>query len=118
MKLIVTPIDKRRFKLVAPFSRNGITAPIGFEFDGASIPRVFWFAFAPHEYLTSSVIHDYGYVQAREAYDIGDYADARLWFRRADSAFLIALKEDDRRVARLFYNAVRLWRYLRYPKAR
>jgi hypothetical protein len=117
-RLIITPKGKRRFKLVEPFSRNGIDVPIGFVTDGASIPRIFWVAFAPHEYLTSAVIHDYGYTKAVTAYKIGDYKTARSWFRRADAAFLQALKEDDRKVARLFYNAVRLWRWLRYRKAR
>ncbi|MDR1451375.1 MAG: DUF1353 domain-containing protein, partial [Helicobacteraceae bacterium] len=45
-RLIITPIGKGRFKLVEPFSRNGIDVPVGFVTDGASIPRIFWVAFA------------------------------------------------------------------------
>jgi hypothetical protein len=116
--LIITPVGKRRFRLLAPYERNGIKVPSGFIFDGASIPRIFWSVFAPHEYLTSSVIHDYGYARAIEHYKRGEFADAKRWFEDADWAFLAALKEDDRRVARLFYNAVRLYRWLKYPKAR
>lgn len=116
--LIITPIAKRKFMLIKPYAREGITVPAGFITDGASIPRVLWFAFAPHEYLTSSVIHDYGYHSAKLFYKTRDYASARAWFERADTAFLAALKEDDRRVARLFYNAVRLYRWIKYSKAR
>ncbi|MDR0664283.1 MAG: DUF1353 domain-containing protein [Helicobacteraceae bacterium] len=117
-KLVVTPVSKRKFRTTQPYARNGIDVPVGFIFDGASIPRPLWFAFAPHEYLTSSVIHDYGYAMAIKAYKSENYALALEWFKRADTAFLAALKEDDRRVARLFYNAVHLWRWLRYPEAR
>ena len=116
--LLITPVGKGRFKTTQPYKRNGIDVPVGFVFDGASIPRPLWFAFAPHEYLASSVIHDYGYFKAKLFYKTRDYTSAREWFSRADSAFLAALKEDDRRVARLFYNAVRLWRWVKYWRAR
>ncbi|MDR2153064.1 MAG: DUF1353 domain-containing protein [Helicobacteraceae bacterium] len=116
--LVITPVSKRRFRLVKCFTRNGINVPSGFEFDGASIPRIFWSIFAPHEYLTSSVIHDFGYARAIYFYERGGYDAARDWFKKADTAFLAALKEDDRRVARLFYNAVRFYRWVKYPKAR
>ena len=116
-ELVLTPRGKRRFELIQPFARLGITVPAGFIFDGASIPRVLWFAFAPFEYLISSVLHDYGYSRAENYYERGKYTLAKEWFDRADTAFLHALKEDDRRVARLFYNAVRVYRRIKFPKA-
>jgi hypothetical protein len=116
--LIVMVVGRRRFELVERFSRCGIDVPAGFVTDGASIPRPLWIFFAPHEYLKSAVIHDYGYAKAIVFYKLRQYAPAKEWFRKADTAFLQALKEDDRRVARLFYNVVRLYRKIRYWRAR
>ncbi|MDR1451057.1 MAG: DUF1353 domain-containing protein [Helicobacteraceae bacterium] len=83
MKLILTPYSKGEFQLVKAFVRNGIEVPAGFVFDGASIPRPLWTIFAPHEYLTSSVTHDYGYAMATELYDEGYYVTGlRSGFRR------------------------------------
>jgi iron uptake system EfeUOB component EfeO/EfeM len=51
-------------------------------------------------------------------YNKGKHKKAKEWFLKADEIFLKALKEDDRKVARLFYNAVRIYRWFRFPKAR
>lgn len=49
-------IGKRRWRLVEPF--RGV--PAGFETDGASVPRLFWWFMDPaSEAFEASVIHDH-----------------------------------------------------------
>lgn len=114
----VISISKYRLQVIEDFERNGIKVEKGFIFDGASIPRPLWFLFHPFQYLDSSVIHDKGYQIATRYYSIGLYKKAKEAFELADYAFLSALKEDDPKVSRLFYNFVRLCRYFKFRKSR
>jgi hypothetical protein len=117
--LKITPIGKYQVELLEDFTRYGITVPKGYRFDGASIPRIFWSIFHPFMYLKSSVIHDYLYDEAIFLYEYRQkYIEAHKLFKKADSVFLDALKEDDRNVAKLFYHAVRLYRWFKFPKKR
>jgi phosphoenolpyruvate synthase/pyruvate phosphate dikinase len=116
--LKLTPIGKNRMKLLEGYSRKGIEVPSGFVTDGASIPRIFWVFFSPMQYLESAVIHDYAYEVAILYYEKKDYKEAKKWFQKGDKAFLECLKEDDRKIARLFYNAVRVYRWFYFNKAR
>jgi hypothetical protein len=58
----------------------------GFVFDGASVPRVFWW-FVPRldDRILASIIHDHMYVTDYMRHELGDY-EARLF---ADKEFLI-----------------------------
>jgi tetratricopeptide (TPR) repeat protein len=114
----IEPIGKYKVKLLESYTRLDVTVPINYIFDGASIPRPFWIFFHPFMYLQSSVFHDYLYSIAIANYKKGEFAKAKEYFKKADKIFLKALQEDDRKVARLFYNAVRLYRYFKFPKAR
>jgi hypothetical protein len=81
---------KQEYKVKLNHTRFGVSVPNGYEFNGAFIPRPFWIFFHPFQYLTSSVLHKY---------DI------------AVTNYLRAV----RRAARLFYNAVRLYRWIKFP---
>lgn len=63
LKVIPNP-QTRMYKVAESVSRNGITVPAGFEYDGASIPRPCWSIigspFAP-EFMTAAVFHDWLY---------------------------------------------------------
>ena len=63
LKVIPNP-QTRMYKVAESVSRNGITVPAGFEYDGASIPRSCWSIigspFAP-EFMTAAVFHDWLY---------------------------------------------------------
>ena len=50
------------------YTKSGdcITAPSGFESDGASVPKMFWSAFPPFDtYLPAAVVHDLLCVQSQ-----------------------------------------------------
>ena len=67
MRLLIWFFDCRKWELVENYhyKLNGRTEFIlheGFEFDGASIPRIFWFILEPTGLLLiPGLIHDYGY---------------------------------------------------------
>jgi hypothetical protein len=117
-KLKITPLGKYKVKLLEDYYRLDVMVPKGYVYNGASIPRPFWIFFHPFQYLESSVVHDFLYDVAIVNYEKGDYKKAKEWFLKADELFLKALQKDDRKVARLFYNAVKLYRFFKYPKAR
>lgn len=60
-RVSVQPIDKDKFRTVAPFSYKDVKIPSGFVTNGANVPRVFWSIFPPNspEYLSAVVVHDY-----------------------------------------------------------
>lgn len=64
-EIVVIPDSKTRlYRVAESVSRNGITVPAGFEYDGASIPRFAWSIigspFAP-EFMTAALFHDWLY---------------------------------------------------------
>jgi hypothetical protein len=62
---IIQKIGKYTFKLVEDFTAAGVTVPAGFEFDGASVPRILWTLFNPvGELFEASIVHDYMYENA------------------------------------------------------
>lgn len=75
---LIRKIDNvRRWRLEEPLvyrSRIGrtITVPIGFETDGASVPRPLWWLYPPFggEYDRAAIVHDYLYRHAEKF--IGD----------------------------------------------
>lgn len=60
-RVVLTPFDKHRFKVVEDYRYKNILIPAGFVTNGANIPRIFWSMFPPNkpEYLCASVVHDY-----------------------------------------------------------
>lgn len=62
-------LRQKRWWLMEPFTysvKSGleITVPIGFTYDLASIPRILWWAIAPHELgIAPPLIHDWIYKQ-------------------------------------------------------
>lgn len=83
---------QRKWILTAPLSYQTkrdevINVPVGFETDGASVPRVFWWLFPPTGvYLEAAVVHDWLYHQKQ----IRGKAIARS---RADAIFLQAMDD-------------------------
>lgn len=65
LKPIAEPYDKKNYRLVEPFAfyfKGTHVIPAGYIWDGASIPRAFWFStgtpFDP-VHIGPSLIHDY-----------------------------------------------------------
>lgn len=96
MRTLVWFFDIRRWTLTKNWSyqlKDGtvIVIPAGFEFDGASIPRIFWGVLSPVGLLLiPGLIHDYGYRynqlwqvtaegQIKPYPDEGIAADKKLW---------------------------------------
>tara|TARA_R110000850_G_scaffold22191_3_gene64755 strand:+ start:800 stop:1198 length:399 start_codon:yes stop_codon:yes gene_type:complete len=88
--------------------------PSGFEYDVASIPRVFWLLIAPRELgYKAPLAHDYllskqGYVSLETE---GRKFRARITRKDADKLFAVLMREAGvpRWKRRLAYRAVRLW---------
>lgn len=67
-KLVVSK-DNGGFVVEAPFvvshpelpGHHFLTVPVGFSFDGNSVPRVTWWLSPPSDYLEAGCIHDYLY---------------------------------------------------------
>ena len=121
----------RRKRLLSPYrytweeggTRYRMTAPVGFEHDGASIPPIVWSFIQPHEMDRAAVSHDLPY-QRGGVFRPGEWErwdeDAARWvdvdraMRRGESdrLFSRALGEDPRGPswieARLAYLAVRV----------
>jgi hypothetical protein len=54
--IVTEKIGRRRWRLVEPFRH----VPAGFEFDGASVPRIFWAFLDPaSEGFEAACLHDY-----------------------------------------------------------
>jgi Protein of unknown function (DUF1353) len=60
--------DRRRWQLLEDYVFEDLvrgcvlTVPAGFEYNGASVPRILWVALGPHELgLTSTLLHDWLY---------------------------------------------------------
>ncbi len=69
----IQKIGKYTFKLVEDFTAAGVTVPAGFEFDGASVPRLLWTMFNPvGELFEASIVHDYMYENALETKEKAD----------------------------------------------
>lgn len=105
-------LGRRRKRLLSPYryewTEHGVhyrlTAPKGFEHDGASVPRIVWSLLPPHSLDRSAVFHDLAYQRGGEfrpgEYQMwmpgGDWKDVDLpWSRaRADKFFRRLLGED------------------------
>lgn len=89
MKIEVHKEDARGnvFRLLEPLDTSDFVIPVGFESDGASVPRVLWrLIFPPIDpvALPAAVVHDYIYREQPEG-----------WTRdRADTLFLRLLIAD------------------------
>jgi hypothetical protein len=73
--------SKVRYRLLQSINLCGVTVPIGFVSDGASVPRLLWFIFPPvGRYFQAAVVHDWL------------LANNHPWMK-ANKLFLQALKE-------------------------
>jgi len=94
----------KRIDMENDFSKDGtigytVTAPIGFETNLASVPRLFWNIMSPWDIARSAVIHDFLYWNCAKAYpkllhndsDIGEltWRDAR---KISDKIFRLAMR--------------------------
>ncbi|MGD8991764.1 MAG: DUF1353 domain-containing protein [Desulfobacterales bacterium] len=92
MRVLVWLFDIRKWRLKKNwhfFLENGdeIVLPKGFEFDGASIPRIFWAILSPVGLLLiPGLIHDYG------------YRYKQLWFKNVSGQIEPYLKDAGRKV--------------------
>jgi len=77
----VRPMHKDRYKLLKEFRYKDIIVPVGFETNGADIPRIFWSLLPPNraDYLPAVIIHDY-------LCDLAEY-------KKADEYFEMILKD-------------------------
>lgn len=113
LKLSPNPIT-RKWTLLEPFifyrwvkwSNDFIEIPAWFEFDGASLPRVFWFIWHPMwiDTLIAALVHDWLYKQQK------------LPRERCDELFnevmLITEVKNTKRI--IYYTWVRLWGWIAY----
>ena len=97
-------IHKRRWRLLAAFR----DAPEGFEFDGASVPRVFWAFLDPaSEGFEAACLHDWRLSR-------GVPWDVAAWLFRADLIYYGV----PRWRAQIAYLAIRFWGLIRWVKHR
>lgn len=70
---------------------GNVLVPVGFRFDIASVPRIFWPLIASFELsLVAPMVHDWIYIHAGR---ISGHDDGRPWTRKeADDAFLWLMK--------------------------
>lgn len=74
-KLLTSKIGKHKWIIEADWKTPFCTVNNGFESDGASIPRVFWFFADPAgELFEAAVLHDYMYSRALLTKDDADTA--------------------------------------------
>lgn len=100
----------RSFVLVEPYRYGNVRAPVGFAWDGASVPRTLWTlgGLSPGQYLGASCIHDYCYARADD--DLATRKEADQYY------YELLLRDGARRVqAYLAWCCVRsfgwlLWR--------
>ena len=81
----------------------GVTIPEGFETDGASVPRLFWFVISPYtEALYAAIVHDF------QLLDDGFNAARR---HKIDRQFYYNLRDSGINIIRCLaaYYAVRAW---------
>jgi hypothetical protein len=65
--LVVEKVGKRLYKVSQPFETKWATVPIGFTFDGASVPRIAWFFMdTAGEAFEASCVHDYLLYQGKK----------------------------------------------------
>ena len=93
-----------RWKLLKGVTIEGHYIPKGFEFDGASVPRILWWLFPPAgRYMVAALLHDYLLNQS---------SVSRAF---ADALFLLAMKKLGVTLWRRFimYGAVRMFGILK-----
>lgn len=105
---VLKPYSKDRFELVEEYKYKDIIVNVGYQTNGADIPRIFWSFFPPNspEYLSAVVVHDFLCDRARKKED----------FRQADEIFYEMLKElgVSKIKAITFYLSVRLYHKIRH----
>lgn len=100
---VLKPYSKDRFELVEEYRYKDILVNVGYQTNGADIPRIFWSIFPPNspEYLSAVVVHDY----------LCDKAKNKQDYKEADEIFyemMIAL-EVSKWKCKVFYLACRAY---------
>ena len=99
------------YTLLQELRYHDLVVPIGFESDGASVPRFFWrYVFPPGNVhaMRAAFLHDYVYREHPKG-----------WTRKmADKMFLVVMRRDgvDERRAKRAYWGVRLFGYRSWIK--
>lgn len=101
----VEKVSSRLYRILEDTPIFGVVIPKGFETDGASVPKPFWWVISPFaEGFRAAIVHDFRY-----------RLDASMTRKEADTEFYYNLDKDDVHcISRLLvYWAVRLfgWRY-------
>lgn len=100
---VLKPYSKDRFELVEEYRYKDILVNVGYQTNGADIPRMFWSIFPPNspEYLSAVVVHDY----------LCDKAKNKQDYKEADEIFYAMLKalEVSKWKCRVFYLACRAY---------
>ncbi|MEQ5834217.1 DUF1353 domain-containing protein [Marinobacter sp. NFXS9] len=57
---------RARYVLQEEVTISGVSVPMGFATDGATVPRIFWPVFPPvGEYFLAAAVHDYALIEGR-----------------------------------------------------
>ena len=80
MYLRTETLDNGRERVIEPYLAYGVYIPSGFEFDGASTPRIFWSILPPFkDTKVAACIHDYLCEQAKSS-DDRKFADELFYY--------------------------------------
>lgn len=78
--------------------QDGEIIPAGFEFDGASCPRIFWRIVPPFKNLECSARHDWDCAKARRQRSLGFEKEARAERKKADKRYKKCIGKHDNRL--------------------
>ena len=58
---VISPRAQDVYRIVKEFRYKDVTVPVGYETNGADIPRIFWSIFPPNRstYLPAVIVHNY-----------------------------------------------------------
>jgi len=96
------------YRLVSRLDLAGVSVPIGFVTDGASVPRMLWWLFPPvGRYFLAAVVHDYLLVTKKD-------------WRYANKKFHEALKEQGVApwVRATLFSAVQVYQFVKHEVLR
>ena len=105
---LLRPTTRDTFINVNDYTLYGITVPAGYETNGASVPRIFWWIYPPNYpgRITAAMLHDY----------LTDNAYTKYDFYRSDLVLYRALLDSGQPkiTAKIFYIACRLYHIVKY----
>jgi len=104
MDLILTPMQKNRWKLIGDFTYKEVVVPKGYITNGADIPRLFWTFYPPNksDFMEAVVIHDY-------LCDKEEYLKADIYFEE-----ILKLNKVKKKDIFILVGGVRFYHFVRY----